>query len=102
MPYPHQVHGVTIQPEAQAEWVHLLRSSRAPEAVARAARRLRNLGLAPLPHRRNRFAEEDFRVDPGVPGERLAAALLFPMDSRVVERLCRSVLRQPVENDSIR
>lgn len=102
MPYPHQVHGVTIQPEAQAEWVHLLRSSRAPEAVARAARRLRNLGLAPLPHRRNRFAEEDFRVDPGVPGERLAAALLFPMDSRVVERLCRSVLRQPVENDSSR
>lgn len=99
-PYAVRLNGVVIKPEAHAEWVHLLAADRAADAIVQASRRLRNLGLAPRPHRRSRFVEEDFRVDPGVGGERLAAALLFPLDAPVMERLTQSVLRSPVATDS--
>lgn len=93
VPETVRVQGVDIPSSAKPEWISLMLADRPGEATALAARRLRNLGLSPTPHRRGRFAEEEFRLDPGVPGEKLAASLLLPLGQGTIRRLTESVLR---------
>lgn len=77
----------------------LLRAGRIGEAATIAMRRLRSSGLTPLPHRRSGGPSrdgvwEEARMTPGGrEGQRLAAALLIPIDPRAVNALVHRATR---------
>jgi CRISPR-associated protein Csx17 len=77
--------GITIHPEPRI--LSLLRSGRIDEAAHIAAQRLRISGLQPMITR----GESAW---PGGEGRRLAAALLFPIDSYSLDRLLSLVVRE--------
>ena len=84
-----------IRPEPSV--LSLLRSGRAGEAAANAMRRLRASGLTPLPHRRSGGPSRDdvwreVRLTPRE-GQRLAAALLIPIDPVAVNVLVQRATR---------
>lgn len=84
-----------IRPEPAI--IALLRAGRAGEAAAIAMRRLRASGLTPLPHRRSGGPSRDrewgeVRLSPRE-GQRLAAALLIPIDPRAVNWLVQHATR---------
>jgi CRISPR-associated protein Csx17 len=64
----------------------LLRAERVDDAVRTAARRLRAAGLVPL--------SAEYTVARAA-GRRLAAALLFPVDTRALRTCDEMVLKQP-------
>lgn len=75
----------------------LLRAGRVGEAATIAMRRLRSSGLTPLPHRRSGGPSrdgvwEEVRITPRE-GQRLAAALLVPIDPRAVNALVHRATR---------
>ncbi len=84
-----------IRPEPAV--LALLRSGRVGEAAAIAMRRLRASGLTPLPHRRSGGPSRDdvwreARLTPRE-GQRLAAALLIPIDSKAINTLVHAITR---------
>ncbi|MCW5757132.1 MAG: type I-U CRISPR-associated protein Csx17 [Phycisphaeraceae bacterium] len=93
---PHGTRGThRIRPEPVI--LALLRSGRVGEAAAIAMRRLRASGLTPLPHRRSGRPSRDavwreVRLTPRQ-GQRLAAALLIPIDPTAINEMVRSITR---------
>jgi CRISPR-associated protein Csx17 len=91
VPYGEQgTHRIRPEPAILA----LLRAGRVGEAAAIAMRRLRSSGLTPLPHRRSGgpsrddvWTEVQMSARDGRVGGRLAAALLIPIDPRVINGL---------------
>jgi len=77
----------------------LLKAGRAGEAGVLGLRRLRASGLVPMPHRRATSGSRDreWLEATGFDHLRLAAALLFPLNSFEVGRLAKIVTR-PVES----
>lgn len=92
--------GIELRPEPTI--VPLLRANRIPEACEIAMRRVRASGLVPMPDRA--MGSHRLGRDWGAPGdvrkgERLAAALLLPIDSSSVGRLVSLVIRQTGSTD---
>lgn len=77
--------GISIRPEPRI--LPLLRANRIDEVVEIAAYRLRGSGLVPM------LTRWEQGVLPAG-GQRLAAALLFPIDSNSLDRLLRLVVRE--------
>ncbi|MGI8782652.1 MAG: type I-G CRISPR-associated protein Cas8g1/Csx17 [Acidobacteriota bacterium] len=83
----------------EPELIPLLRAGRLQEACSLAMRRLRSSGLVPMPHRRSggNPRDDDWDDQLGIDGLRLAAALLFPIDSHTLTQLIRLVTRPSAE-----
>ncbi len=77
--------GIAIHPEPRI--LPLLRAGRINEAAGIAGQRLRASGLQPMITR----GERGWRQEQG---QRLAAALLFPIDSYLLDRLLRLIVRE--------
>ena len=98
---------VVIRPEPAI--LHLLRGGKMGEACAIAMRRLRASGLNPLPGpirgrgvRDNDWREMDGMKDAGIDPQRLAAALLIPIQNKAVNRLIHLVIRgEEIEDEQI-
>lgn len=98
LPEPLQLDGRDVRIKAQPEIVTLLTSHRVGHACRIAARRLRASGLAPLPYppgggklRDDAWLELDHME---IDGERLAAALLLPINRASTAELYRLVIRK--------
>lgn len=98
LPQPLTVNGIsrTIKPEPSI--VSLLIAGRVGDACQIAMRRLRASGLSPLPHPRSGGAVRDANWREldlvGRDGQRLAAALLFPLNFASINRLRELVIRE--------
>jgi len=94
---PKEEHGFTIRPEPRV--LPLLRSGRVDEACRIAYQRLRSSGLKPLPGPTSSglWRESDWEPDPSIDPRRLAASLLLPVGSAVVNRLIHLVTRQDTQ-----
>jgi CRISPR-associated protein Csx17 len=84
---------VVIKPEPTI--LSLLAANRVGEACQIAMRRLRVSGLAPLPHRTSGGVVRDDTWCEQIPlnGQRLAAALIFPISQQAISELTELVLR---------
>ena len=99
--------GVVIRPEPAI--LNLLRGGQTGEACAIAMRRLRASGLNPLPGpirgrgvRDDDWREMDDMKDASIDPQRLAAALLIPIQNKAVNRLIRLVIRgEEIEDEQI-
>ncbi len=98
LPHALVVGGTEIRPKPEAAIPALLAAGHVGEACRIAARRLRAVGLVPLPYTGSRGIRRGsvWSEVPGrsLDGNRLAAALLIPIDSRDAGGLCRLVTRQ--------
>lgn len=85
---------VIIRPEPRV--LPLLRGGRVAEACHIAHRRLRASGLTPLhgPKRTGVWRDSDWEPDRSLDSQRLAAALLLPVDNCVINQLIQLVTRQ--------
>jgi CRISPR-associated protein Csx17 len=96
---PLTVNGLSVEIKPELSIVSLLIAGRVGEACQIAMRRLRASGLSPLPHPRSGgvardtdWKELDFL---GSDRNRLAAALLLPLNYRSLKRLRELVIREP-------
>lgn len=104
LPRPLTVNGISVTVKAEPSIVSLLTAGHVGEACRIAMRRLRASGLSPLPHRRSgghvRDADWQELEYLDNDAQRLAAALLFPIDQRLekprnaVTELCKLILRE--------